>query len=143
VEIINKEADVGNNYSGQERRKFKRVKINLVVVYHPDRPLDVVVMQGSKEERATMLDISQGGMSILAKTNIPISTNVWIKFTLMSSDKDHADFYGNMEVKGQVRYGIAEPGGRYRLGISFLGLNEKDSINISSFVESLEKGKKS
>ncbi len=54
-------------YNGAERRRFKRYKINLIVVYRKDEPLDVTIVDGENEQKASMLDISEGGMSILTK----------------------------------------------------------------------------
>lgn len=124
-------------YKGQERRKFKRVKVKLVVIYRKDRPLDVTIHEGDKEVKATMLDISEGGISILTEADIPVSTTILIRFTLIKTDKDHADFYGNMELRGEVRYNRLT-GKSHRVGICFLDISDADKHNIADFVQTIE-----
>jgi c-di-GMP-binding flagellar brake protein YcgR len=125
-------------YTGKDRRRYKRVKISLIVVYRRDEPLDVTVREGNREVKATMLDISEGGMSIFTDMSIPVSTIVWIKFTLVKTEKDHTDFYGKLELKGEVRYNSLVDKRCHRLGVCFLNLSEKDRLSIANFVQTIE-----
>lgn len=128
---------MNNSYAGQERRKYKRVSVKLVVIYRKDEPLDVTIHEGTKEIKATMLDISEGGISIMTEADISVSTKVLIRFTLIKTDKDHADFYGNLEVRGEVRYNRLM-GKSHRVGICFLNLSDTDKRNITDFVQTIE-----
>ncbi len=124
-------------YPEKERRKFKRVKVKLIVIYRKDAPLDVTIHDGNKELKATMLDISEGGISILTEADIPVSTIILIRFTLIKTDKDHADFYGNMELRGEVRYNRLMVKS-HRVGICFLDICDADRHNIADFVQTIE-----
>jgi len=131
---------MNNNYSGEEKRKFKRVKIKfkLDVVYRKDQPLDVRLRDGDKEYRATMIDISEGGMSIMTEAKIPVSNVLCIKFTLVRMEKESVDFFGEMEVRGEVRYCLGLMPRVFRLGISFVNVNEKEKQQILNFIYALE-----
>lgn len=128
-------------YSGKERRKFKRLKLKftITVIFRKDEPLGVRIRNGKKEYEATMLDISEGGMSILTDINIPPSTILWIRFTLAHGDKERIDFFGTMEIKGEVRYSSLAKPGFYRLGICFLDISENERNQITNFMAVVEK----
>jgi len=133
------------DFNGADRRQFKRLrlKFSVTVVFSKDKPIDVHISDGTKEYRAIMLDISEGGMSIIADVNIPISTNIWVKFTLARVENECVDFYGVMEMKGEVRYNIPLEDGTFRLGICFVDISERHRTDIINFMEMLEKRCKS
>ncbi len=125
-------------YHGPERRNFKRVKVNLIVVYREDAPLDVHIRASGVDYQASMVDISEGGMSILTEANIAVSTTLWIKFSLLDRKDKGVDFYGTMELKGKVLSNILLEGDTHRLGIQFFSVEEKDKSDIAHFVEIID-----
>jgi c-di-GMP-binding flagellar brake protein YcgR len=122
-------------YPDNDRRKFRRVRINLTIIYRVDEPLSARLVVGGKEIEAAMVDLSEGGMSILTNYNLPASTNILIRFTLFKVDKRDVSFYGPVEIKGEVRYCSALSKNEYRLGICFTKIEEKDKLEIRNFVE--------
>lgn len=128
-------------YSGEERRKDKRVKLKFTinVVYRKDEALDVRIRDGEKEYVATVLDMSEGGMSVLADVDIAVSTTLWVKFTLAHMEKQRVDFFGTMQLKGEVRNNKPTGTGFYRLGICFMNLAERDKRQIVDFMTLIDK----
>ena len=86
-------------YSGKERRRFKRakLKIGVIIACHRDGSTDVMIREGAREFKATMLDIGEGGISILTDIDIPILSTVWVRFTLSKTSGERTDFFGDME----------------------------------------------
>lgn len=123
-------------YSGHERRKFSRLRLRLAVVYQVNKPLTLRMQVGDKEILATALDLSEGGMAISTTYDIPQATELLIKFTLFKVDTGgHVNFYGPMEIIGEVRSNITGDDGIHRLGICFRNIDEKDKKEISDFVK--------
>lgn len=126
------------NYSGQERRRFKRVKLGVSLIYRKDAPMDVNVRSSNIDSRAKMLDLGEGGLAILTDVNIPVATVLWVKFTLSKAENKSVSYYGNMELLGEVRYSVPEEGNTYRVGISFVNIKDKLKVDITNFLISVE-----
>ncbi|MBU2103075.1 MAG: PilZ domain-containing protein [Candidatus Omnitrophota bacterium] len=128
-----------SNSPGSERRRFRRVRVNLVVVYREDEPLDVRIRAGGVEHASTMVDICEEGISILTDINVSVATVLWIRFTLAEPKSKGLDFYGTAEIKGKVLYSMLIPTGHYRLGIHFFDLKDKERRLIANFVDIVDK----
>jgi c-di-GMP-binding flagellar brake protein YcgR len=126
---------VAEKIFGREQRRFKRIKVNLSVIYRLSKPAAVHLLVGNKEVRATMLDLSEGGISVLTSYDIPRSTELLIKFTLFKVENDDVCFYGPMDIEGDVRYNMPLGGNEYRMGIRFKKINKQDKSEISNFVK--------
>jgi c-di-GMP-binding flagellar brake protein YcgR len=126
---------VANKNNSSEQRRFKRMKINLSVVYRLARPAAVRLLIGNKEVRATMVDLSEGGLSVLTNYDIPKSTALLIKFTLFKVENEDVSFYGPMDIAGEVRYNMPLGGNEYRLGIFYKKIKKQDKIEISNFLK--------
>ena len=124
-----------NKNFSREHRKFKRIRINLSVVYRVSKPFGIRMVVGNKEIRATMLDLSEGGISILTNCDIPMASQLFIKFTLFRVENDDVSFYGPMQITGEVRYNMPLGGHEYRLGICFTKLGNQDKAEIADFVK--------
>lgn len=122
--------------SDKDNRKYKRLRVNLSVIYRINKPTTLRMMVGNKEIRSTMLDLSEGGLSLLTDTNIPLSAVLLIKFTLFRVEEEDVSFYGPMEIMGEVRYNMPLGGSEYRLGISFQRISKQDQVEIANFVRS-------
>ena len=120
---------------GNEQRKFKRIKINLSVIFRLAKPAAIRLLVGNKEVRATMLDLSEGGLSVLTNYDIPESTALLIKFTLFKVENDDVSFYGPMDITGEVRYNMPLGGDEYRLGIYYKKIKNQDKVEIANFLK--------
>ncbi|UCD15801.1 MAG: PilZ domain-containing protein [Candidatus Omnitrophota bacterium] len=117
------------------KRKFERVKARFVVSCNMDRSLEMHMWVGNREIDALMLDLSQEGMAILAKYDIPKATVLSIKFTLINVNADE-DRVRSMEIVGRVRYSISSEKKEYKLGISFIRISKRNKEAIANFVKS-------
>lgn len=122
------------NYQGDERRRFRRARVSLTVVYRVNEPLSARMLTSDKEVKATIVDLSEGGMAVITNYPITAGTVLLIRFTLFKVDKDDVSFYGPVEITGEVRYNILLDKDQYRLGIAFVKIEEQDRREIASFV---------
>jgi len=125
-----------DQYSGSERRKSKRIPVDFTVVYQINKPLVVRLMVGTDSEvEAVMLDLSEGGMSIVTDYNIPSCTVLIMKFILINMDKSRENRIQKMNITGLVRYNILTANQKHRLGIYFTKIATEDKKAISDFVK--------
>lgn len=125
----------GAGADSAENRKFKRTRVNLAVVYRIDRPVKVRLTVGNKELRATMVDLSEAGISFLTDSNVPNNSLLMMKFTLFKLEDDDVSFYGPMEIMGEVRYCMPLGEKEYRMGILFKQIDDQDKKEIINFLE--------
>jgi len=124
------------SYSGSDRRRFQRLDVDIVVFYRVDLPLSVRLLVGNQEVEAIMLNLSTGGMALVTKYGIPGGTLLLIKFTLTSVNKQgEVKVYGPIEVRGEVRSNTKWENNTYRLGISFIDIDQKNKLEIARFVQ--------
>ena len=126
-----------NTYTGPERRRFKRVKVKLTVIFRMNAPMEARLRTEDKEAEATMIDLCEGGLSILTDIDVPVTTLLRVKFTLTRVENECVNFYGSIELNGEVRYRI-QAGKGYRLGISFQNIDEKSRKHIKDFINMVE-----
>ncbi|MBU3958464.1 MAG: PilZ domain-containing protein [Candidatus Omnitrophica bacterium] len=127
---------MSRRYSAKDRRRFQRLELDITVYYQVSEPLNIRVMVGDKEVEATMLDISAGGMGLLTDFDIPARSILLIKFTLAKMDKQgQVNFYGPVNIRGEVRYNVLEDKNRYRLGIRFVKIDRLEQTKITDFVK--------
>ncbi len=121
--------------SGREYRRSRRIKVNLSVIYRMAQPAAIRLLIKNKEVTASMLDLSDGGISVLTNYDIPVSTALLIKFTLFNIENNDVCFYGPMNIEGEVRYNMPLGGREYRLGIHFNKINTRDKTEIINFIK--------
>lgn len=130
-------------YSGPERRKHKRVRVSLSVVFRKNDELDVKIFTEGKEAVASIVDIGEGGIAILTDLNVAVSTVLWVKFTLAKTEKPSVSYYGSIEVLGKVMSSMLTKAGPYRLGIAFQQIDDTTARQIFNFVSLFDKPKES
>jgi len=126
-----------NEYIGPERRRFRRVRMNVMVIYKTQEPLTVHMMVGDKEVPARMLDLSEAGMAIATDYNIPNETILLIEFILINVDAIEKKTR-RINIIGEVRNNtLIETKGHqnYRLGIYFTQISDEDRIVIANFIK--------
>lgn len=127
-----------NEFRGSDQRKYKRVRLGLSLVYRQDSSLNVSLRGSGEEHKATMFDLSEGGLAIISNVQIPVSTLLWTRFTLSKTEDKGVSYYGSMELLGEVRYCIAMDNDEYRLGIAFVNIKDKTMADIANFVVTVE-----
>ena len=127
-----------SNYSGVEKRKYRRVKLGVTVVYRKNDVPDVRIRDDKGENDAKMVDIGEGGMAILTRINVAVGTDILVKFTLFESVGKSGGFYGDLELLGKVTSNKNLDKDSYRLGIAFLNLDDRIREDIANFVSVIE-----
>ncbi len=112
--------------------------MGLTVTYRKSEPPEVRIQTLEGEAQAHMLDISEGGLSIVTERSIPAATVLWVRFTLTRPEKKGIGYYGVVEVMGEVRHSVVNEQGQYRLGIAFVKIDEECKRQIASFIGMLE-----
>jgi c-di-GMP-binding flagellar brake protein YcgR len=107
------------DYAGIERRKQKRMRVNCTVIYRTNEAPDTRFLMSGKDIKAQMLDISQTGMAMVTDYDIPTSTVLSMRFTLLKVSNEIINFAGPMEITGEVRSNEALSEQQHRLGIYF------------------------
>jgi len=121
--------------SDKEKRRFKRLRANLSITYRIDKPINVRMMIGNREIRSTMVDLSEGGLSLLTDYDVPPLSDLFIKFTLFKVEDEDVSFYGPMEIIGEVIYNTPFGSNEYRLGIRFKTISKEDKTEIGNFIK--------
>jgi len=127
---------MNNEYSGKERRKFKRLNVDFTVFYRVNSPLLVRMRLGDKDIDALAVDISEGGIAVLTDYDVPALSIVTARFTMLDENAISAESRTrSIVVQGEVRYNILlEKEKEYRLGIEFIGLSDDDRNFIANFI---------
>jgi c-di-GMP-binding flagellar brake protein YcgR len=124
-----------DSYTGKERRKFRRIKVDFTVIYQVDKPLTVRVIIGwDKEIEALMLDLSEEGMALLTNYDIPQKSELLMHFTLINLTQGQDKRIRTMRILGQVRYSVPVGANEHRLGIYFVRVTPDDRKAISDLV---------
>jgi hypothetical protein len=111
--------DMIETYPDSERRINKRLRMNCTVIYRVNEPVTARFMMSGKDVEARMVDISQNGMALETNYDIPTSTVLSMRVTLLKVNKDIVNFTGPMEITGEVRSNISTENNAHRLGIYF------------------------
>ncbi|MCM8781725.1 MAG: PilZ domain-containing protein [Candidatus Omnitrophica bacterium] len=126
---------VADVYTGPERRRFKRLKVDFILVYRVREPIEAIMLVGNKEINAVMLDLCEDGMAIRTNYDIPVGTNLIIRFTLINPYFID-DYRGvrKMEIIGDVVNNTLLKERDYRLGIHFTRIARADRVAITDFI---------
>jgi len=123
------------SYGGADRRKHERVKVSLIVGFMVCKPLEVHMSVENKQTDAVMVDLSKGGMAIISSYSLPVATILELDFALITPYRIDGKIITKMKIEGSV-VNRAELGeNKYRLGIEFTKIAEKDRVAIVDFVK--------
>lgn len=120
-----------------ERRRYKRLRINLAVIYQIEGPKFVYDILGDKDFEARTLDLSEGGVALIVGHYLPINTKLSIKITIFESDHTGLiNFYDPLIIKGVVKSNVLTESNEYRLGIEFTDVVQEKQHRLADFVYS-------
>jgi c-di-GMP-binding flagellar brake protein YcgR len=124
------------NFSGAERRKFKRTPVDFTVFYNVNSPIEVRIKVGDREIVALAADISEGGMAITTDCEILALAVITVKFVMLNDKAPLAESRRrSISVRAEVRYNMMIEGKReYRMGVRFVDLSDDDRRFIHKFV---------
>ena len=126
-------------YSGYriERRKFKRLQVNLSVLYRVMAPRSVRESTHGEEFEGKTIDLSEGGMAMISTQNLPEGTKLFCKFVIFESNPAGLpDFHEVLVVFGEVRSSLELQERFYRLGVYFEIMDKDKKEKIMDIVRS-------
>lgn len=129
----------GNMYDGfrTERRRHKRLRINLSVLYSIRSPQFVRDLLGGRHFEAQTIDISEGGVAILTQHYLPTSTLIKMRMIIVESDSSGTiKFYNPLSVYGEVRSVIQSLDNEYRVGLCFQKVDKIKQEKLQDILKS-------
>jgi c-di-GMP-binding flagellar brake protein YcgR len=127
-------------WGGVERRQFKRAPLSFIITFHIYEPTRVRIMAGGEQYYGMMMDISEHGIAIKTKCDIPVKTSILIRMVLVNlSVRNPSKQLQESEAMGQVRNNVLIDNKLRRLGIQFVRIKEKDRAIIRNFVSKATK----
>lgn len=122
-----------------DSRIAKRARAALGVTFEINESMKKQVRLSKDIVQTTSSDISSGGIAIISDYFIPRGTLLDIKIDkvpLYPGTSKEGDF---IQVTGKVVSSVMEKANRYRLGIQFTRIDDKEKKAIEKFVEGYEK----
>lgn len=121
----------------KDTRRFQRLALNTAIKFKRYRDYEKRIYYEDKEIDAVALDISEGGIGIQSRCFIPAKTYLQIWISLSSLNREgQIVFYGPMRILGKVRWIIPCDDNTFRMGISFLEIQEEDRNTLKDFLNS-------
>ena len=126
--------------AGKNRRQSERVDVAFTLVYSVENPYSLRISLGVNDAiDALMVDLSDLGMAIITRFDIPIGTGLGIKFNIIDLRLSGEARWRKMEITGEVVSNVRLPDeGRWeshRIGMRFINISNEDKIAISDFVK--------
>ena len=122
-----------------ERRRHKRVRVDVDLFYKVDRPPEIRMKIGDQSKRTGMVNVSEGGIGYVSDSDIPVLTELDITFHLIFKDGHSQE----IRAQGQVRYCYPLPEFErypvYRIGAEFSSIDEKNRSRIIDYIRSSPK----
>jgi len=123
-------------WGGPERRRSSRAPLNFIITFRIYEPMRLRITAGGEQYYGMMLDISEYGLAIKTKCDIPVRTCILIRMVLVDlSVRDKNRQLKESEAMGQVRNNILIDKKMRRLGIQFVRIRERDKTIIRKFVK--------
>lgn len=122
-------------YLGGDRRKFQRLKVNLSVRFRLDEHFQVSSIPWDRDIDAQALDLSEEGMAIATRYDIPLYCVIILKFLIFKLDRKGVVTYSEpIEINGQVRSNITLNDKERRLGVYFKGIDSSARSKIQDYI---------
>jgi len=121
---------------GQNHRKSERVDAAFTLTYTVgDSPAIRVNLGLFDEIDALMLNLSDLGVALITKYNIPVGTQLYIKFNIIDLRLVGEERRKHIEVIGKVVSNVPLASMSHRIGIHFEKISERDKAAIRDFAK--------
>ena len=126
---------------GQNRRKSERIDVAFTLVYSVEKPYALRISLGLFDEiDALMINLSDLGMAIVTKHDLPLDAGLYIKFNIIDLRLTGDERWRHMEITGSVVSNVNLPleenqRQSHRIGIRFINISSADKMAISNFVK--------
>jgi len=121
----------------KDTRRFQRLALNTTIKFKQYRDYEKRIYYEDKEIDAVALDISESGIGIQTRCFMPAKTylQIWISLSSLNQEGQIV-FSGPMRILGKVRWVIPWDDNTFRIGISFLEIQEEDKNTLKNFINS-------
>jgi len=125
-----------NNQSDRNRRQSERLDTAFTLIYQVEKPLSLRIQLGfTNDIDALMLNLSDLGMAIITKHDLPVGIQLSIKFNVIDLRLQGDERWRHMEITGQTVSNLSLPDSSHKIGIRFDRISSADKLAISNFVK--------
>ena len=125
-----------DSHSGQNRRKSERLDTAFTLIYRVEKPLILRIQMGfTNDIDALMLDLSDLGMAIITKHDLPTEAQLDIKLNIIDLRLSGDERRRHMEITGNVASNVTLADKSHRIGICFTKVSDEDKVAISGFIK--------
>lgn len=117
----------------KNRRMSKRGDAAFVLTYTVQRPYGLRIGLGLVD--AIMLDLSDSGMALITKFDLPVDAQLSLNFNLMNLNLSGEKRLKRLEITGTIVSNFGLPKGDYRIGVHFDSLSNEDKDAINNFIK--------
>jgi len=107
--------------------------VDLTISYRVHEPLKVRMRIAERDIQAEVTDLSESGMSLVTNYDIPTSTILLMKFSMVKLSGNKED-KKTIHIIGEVRYNILLGQAGHRLGINFSDIRKEDKETLYAFI---------
>jgi c-di-GMP-binding flagellar brake protein YcgR len=118
------------------RRNSERKGVAFTLTYGVEKPYSLRVNLGLRDDLdALMLDLSDSGVAMITKFNLPTGTRLHIKFNFINLFLTGQARTRAMVIIGDVVSSRELSNREYRIGVHFNDISEEDTMAIRSFIK--------
>lgn len=127
---------MGDSFKGKNRRNAQRQDAAFTLSYGIEKPYALRVSLGLTDDLdAIMADLSDSGVAMITKYDLPKGAQLRIRFNFMNLFLTGQDRSRRMEITGEVVSRAQLSGTDYRVGIRFNQISEADQVAIRNFIK--------
>jgi len=125
-----------DSHRGQNHRKSERLDTSFTLIYQVEKPLALRIQLGfTNDIDALMLNLSDLGMAIITKHDLPAGIQLRIKFNIIDLHLQGDERWRHIEITGETVSNVSLPDSSHRIGIRFDKISGADRLAISNFVK--------
>jgi c-di-GMP-binding flagellar brake protein YcgR len=120
----------------KNRRISQRQEVAFTLSYGVEKPYSLRVNLGLTDDLdGLMLDLSDSGVSMITKFDLPLGAQLHMKFNFMNLFLSGQERSRRMEIAGEVVSHADLGNGDYRIGIRFNDISDQDREAIRYFIK--------
>jgi len=120
----------------QDKRKSERLNSAFTLTFTVEKPVSLRFEVGwDSDLDAVMVDLSDLGMAVITKHDLPVGTQLHSKFNIIDFHLEGDERWQHMEVNGEVVHNVRLSNVSHKIGIRFGQISDKDRLLISNFVK--------
>jgi len=120
----------------KNRRRSQRQDVAFTLIYGVKKPYALRVRLGLSDDiDALMRDLSDSGVAMITKFDLPKGTQLHIKFNFINLFLTGQERSRRMEIAAEVASCVDLGKGNYRIGMCFNNISDEDKTAIRNFIK--------